>query len=229
MKFKKILLLTPLLFAFNASAMDESENIILKLRANFSFTDGKQTGLPAASSVRGVAAPQSTGKLLKGAYGVEGAATFFVTDHFAGEFASGISIYSGKRTTISAINYNYSNANKTNKKRNLYVVPTSLTLQYHIAPYGAIRPYVGGGYHYTYMIPRASEYKVKNGSGFVFQGGIDVAFKDDTYVNLDVKQYLLKTTVKYNTNFVTLPGGKQVTSKLKLNPVVIALGLGFKL
>ncbi len=209
--------------------MDESENIILKIRANFSSSDGKQTALPAPTSRRGIASPQSAGKLLKGGYGIEGAATFFVTDHFAGEFASGLSIYSGKSTTTGAINYNYSDSNKSKKKRHLYAIPAALTLQYHIAPYGAIRPYVGGGYHYTYMIPRASEYKVKNGSGFVFQGGLDLVFKDDTYVNLDVKQYLLKTTVKYNTNFATLPGGKQVTSKLKLNPIVIALGLGFKL
>ena len=228
MKIHKILALTPLLFAFNSSAMDESESILLKIRVNFSAVSGKQSGLPAPSSTRGSTAPQSSGKLFAGAYGGEASATMFLTDHIAAELASGLSIYRGKSTTTSAINYNYSNTTQSNKKRNLYAVPTYLTAQYHIAPYGAIRPYVGGGYHYTYMIPRAKEFKVKNASGLILQGGMDIVFKDDTFLNLDIKQYFLKTNVRYNKT-IAQANGNQVTAKLKLNPITIALGLGFKL
>jgi len=215
-----------LLFALDTFA-DESESLVLKLRANYSATSPKQTGLPApyTSFKNG-----QNAKLISSGIGGEASLTMFVTDHFAGEFGTGISMYRTKRTGLYDIEINYNNNPVQTKKKNLYTIPSYLTMQYSIAPYGAIRPYIGAGYHYTYVVSKSQQYKVKNASGLVFQGGVDFVLKDDTSINLDIKQYMFSTKIRYNTSFVTQQDGvSQISSKVKINPTVIAIGVGFKL
>lgn len=49
-----------------------------------------------------------------------------------------------------------------------------LTAQYRVAPFGAIRPYVGGGLNGTYMYARSKAIKVNSGFGPVLQVGVDL-------------------------------------------------------
>lgn len=121
--------------------------------------------------------------------------------------------------------HNYGgNPKDVGKRKSLYMIPLTVTGQYHIAPFGAIRPYIGVGYHGAYFINKSKGCTVKNGHGAVLQLGVDLYAKDDTLINLDIKQYFLNTEVNYKSPLVK----KSVSSKVKFNPLMIAIGVGFR-
>lgn len=231
MKKTALIFAASILASANVSATynKDSDNLVLKFRGLFNTVSAKQTGLPAPYSNLSKTNPQSVGKLYSMGYGGEASISVFFNEFFATEFTSGLSLYKSKGTAIKALELNYSNTQSNKKKKNLYTIPSSLTLQYHIAPFGALRPYIGGGYHYTYMMPKAEQYKIKNSSGPVLQAGLDFVFTDETYLNLDVKQYFLKTKAKYSRSFITDASGNPISGKIKLDPISLGLGLGFKL
>jgi outer membrane protein len=217
-------------FIFSPGAKaSESEDFVLKFRGLFNTTNGKWSSLPKQYTPSASANPQSIGKMVSNGFGGEVALTMHLTDQIAGEVASGLTMYRTKGSTLKSLNTAYSTTVSKNKKKDLYAIPSYVSLQYHIAPYGAIRPYIGGGYHYTYMQGRSGDYKVNNASGALIQAGVDLVFKDDTYINLDVKQYFLKTKVRFNQGFIRDQAGKQISPSMKLDPMSIGLGIGFKL
>ncbi len=225
MKLAKLSGILILLLSSSALA-DESESLILKIRANYSATTPKQKGLPAPT---GIFKNGQNSKLISSGLGGEASLTMFLTDHVAAEMGSGMTMYRTKRTGLYDIQVNYSDRTAVAKKKNLYTIPSYVTAQYHIAPYGALRPYIGAGYHYTYMLSKSQQYKVKNASGPIIQAGIDFVLKDDTSFNLDIKHYILRTKIRYNKAFVQAANGSQIVSKAKMDPTVAAIGVGFKL
>ncbi len=115
-----------------------------------------------------------------------------------------------------------------NTKRHLLMgIPLNLTLQYHIAPYGAIRPYVGIGGNFTYFTSKAKEYTVKPAYGLVLQAGVDIVMTDDTVISIDMKYTKLAPKITFKSSF--LNGADAVSSKMKMDPFIISAGLGFKL
>lgn len=113
-------------------------------------------------------------------------------------------------------------------KRHLLIgIPLNLTLQYHIAPYGAIRPYIGIGGNFTYFTSKSKEYIVRSAYGLVFQAGVDVVLTDDTLISIDAKFVKLSPKIKYKSSF--LNGADGVSSKMKMDPFVISAGIGFKI
>jgi len=227
MRITKLLILCAIFFANQALAKQESEQIVVKLKGVYASINAKQKDLPAATPAAGTTA-KDAGKLFSTAYGVEASVGVFFTDHIAAEFSTGLTLYKEKAVTIQNMINNYPVANSSySKSKSIKAIPSALLVQYHIAPYGALRPYVGVGYHYTYMLP-GKAYKLDNASGLVLQAGVDFVLMDDTYITFDIKRYSLETKAKYSTS-VLRAGGKSVTSKLKLNPIVAALGIGFRL
>lgn len=102
------------------------------------------------------------------------------------------------------------------------VLPPTLTLQYHFNPSGSVRPYVGGGINYTrfYNVKLAAPLDVERNSwGGVLQVGVDFAVGKNSYINLDVKKIYLKTDVSSAGAYLTT---------LKLDPVVVGVGYGFR-
>ncbi|MBP7189870.1 MAG: OmpW family protein [Rickettsiaceae bacterium] len=115
-----------------------------------------------------------------------------------------------------------------NTKRHLLMgIPLNLTLQYHIAPYGAIRPYVGIGGNFTYFTSKAKEYTVKPAYGMVLQAGVDIVMTDDTVISIDARYTKLAPKIRFKSSF--LNGAEAVSSKMKMDPFVISAGIGFKL
>jgi outer membrane protein len=109
-------------------------------------------------------------------------------------------------------------------------LPPTLTLQYHFNPTGQFRPYVGAGVNYTIIsdddfgpLNRATGTvtKLDNDSwGGAFQAGFDVKVGANSYINFDIKKIYIESDVKNNVL------GK--VSKVKVNPVAIGIGYGFK-
>jgi len=223
---KKIIFLLASSLSVSAMAMDLSNPIVLKVRGHMLSTGASQDSLSGKHPREG-AAEKSVGKLFEMGVGAELSASLFLTDNFAVEGGSGLTIIRVKKSSINDVAFNY-NATDIAKKKDMYAVPSYATVQYHIAPYGAIRPYVGAGLHYTFLRARGDQYKVKSGAGVVAQAGVDLVFTDDTYLNLDIKYMTLKSKVNYNKGFVKTNAGEQVSTNLKINPIYFGLGFGFK-
>ncbi|RYE06187.1 MAG: OmpW family protein [Rickettsiaceae bacterium] len=202
---------------------DESQ-ILFRLKAYGIKVSSKQTSLPTPSGKN----PVQIGKLLEYGFGAEGSASVFFTDNIATEFSLGLNVMRVKSSIISDIANNYNgNVNGVyRKKRNLYMLPATLIAQYYVAPFGAIRPYLGVGYHGVYNFTRLKEFKISNGHGAVFQLGTDFIANDDTAISLEVKQFLLTNKITYQSSVI---GNKNVSSKIKINPLLISLGIGFAL
>lgn len=102
------------------------------------------------------------------------------------------------------------------------VLPPTVTLQYHFNPTGSVRPYVGAGINYTrfYNVKLAAPLDVERNSwGGALQLGVDFAVGKNSYINLDVKKIYLETDVSSAGTYLTT---------LKLDPVVVGIGYGFR-
>lgn len=115
-----------------------------------------------------------------------------------------------------------------------WVLPPTLTLQYHFLPDAAIRPYVGAGVNYTiYYSEKASSalqsavgpttVSMKPSFGYALQAGLDVPVTRKWFVNLDVKYIDMGTTARLYTTAI----GQQ-NLQVKLNPLVFGVGIGTK-
>lgn len=105
----------------------------------------------------------------------------------------------------------------------LKALPPTLTLQYHFTNFGAFKPYVGAGVNYT----RFSSVKIADGGvdvkrdswGGAMQVGFDYALDKNWSLNFDVKKVYMDTKVT---------GAGLDQHKLKLNPVLIGVGVGYR-
>lgn len=105
------------------------------------------------------------------------------------------------------------------------VLPPTLTLQYHFSPAGAFRPYVGAGINYTRFYDvnlGGGAFTVeKNSWGGALQAGVDIPLNSKLFLNIDVKKVWIDTDVK-----VAATG--TVAANLKINPVIVGVGMGMK-
>lgn len=104
------------------------------------------------------------------------------------------------------------------------MIPSSVLLQYHIAPYGEIRPYVGAGAAYYYI----------NGNGFdgidfedsfggQLQFGFDWWFQKDFGLNVELKKSWVEANIDY-TEFAGFP----LISEVAYDPFTLAVGLSYQ-
>jgi outer membrane protein len=205
---------------YDADYYEDEGRLLFKIRAHAIKSNAKQKKLSTPTS----ATPQAVGAFAENGYGAETATTIFFNDNIAAELSLGFSVIKVKSTSLSNIANNYGGTLGYTKKRAIYMVPLTLAGQYHLAPFGAVRPYVGGGYHAAYMFTKAKEFKINNGHGPMVQAGVDFVAKDDTLINLDIKQYILSSKVTYKGAIV---GSNRATSTVKFNPLVISIGIGF--
>jgi len=195
-------------------------SLVIKARLGGIFSDAKQKGLPAPT----VPNPVSVGKLVKNGYGGDVSTSIYFNNYFATEFSLGFNVLSIKNTSLANVSYNYGVAAAPSKTKPLFMIPATFTGQFHVAPYGGIRPYIGLGYHGSYMLTQSRGIKVRNGHGMVGQIGIDFYAQDDTLINIDIRQFYLNPKIEYKPSLV---GNQNVTSKIKINPLIVSIGLGF--
>ncbi|MBU6183863.1 MAG: OmpW family protein [Rickettsiales bacterium] len=201
---------------------DTESTLLFKIRGFYAATNAKMSNLPAPT----IAGASKPGKLAQQGYGFDTAMTIFVTENIAAEVSLGLGFYKGKSSTLlGAVDAYGSGGTGLGKRNQIFMVPVTLSAQYHAAPYGGLRPYVGAGLNGTYMHTRSKAIKVDSGFGPVLQAGVDFISKDDTLFTVDIRQYLLKTKVKFKKGFLATDG---ISSKVNWNPLVISAGFGFK-
>lgn len=121
------------------------------------------------------------------------------------------------------------------KLASTWVLPPTLTAQYHFAPGAKVRPYVGAGLNYTLFysekasagfVAAAGQTNVhlKSSFGWAAQTGVDIDLNERLFLNLDVKYINMGTTARLTTANL---GTQSV--KVDLNPIVVGVGVGFRL
>jgi outer membrane protein len=108
----------------------------------------------------------------------------------------------------------------------LKMMPVTFALQYHFTDLGAWKPYVGGGFNYTYFyendLGNNAGASVNNDSwGGALQAGFDYQFQPNWYFNADVKYLWIDNDVRLNAT-----GGD--ISSLDLNPWLFGIGVRYR-
>lgn len=115
-----------------------------------------------------------------------------------------------------------------------WVLPPTLTLQYHIKPNGKVRPYVGVGVNYTHFYNEDASDNLENAIGdtkvnlsdsfgYALQAGADFDVGNNLFFNLDVKYIDIDTKARLTT------GGLENRVKVSLDPIVAGIGVGMRL
>ena len=109
-----------------------------------------------------------------------------------------------------------------------WVLPPTLTLQYHFFPHEKFSPYIGVGVNATFFYatsgsgPLVSKLTLDNRIGGVFEAGLDYNIVGHWFANFDVKQILVSTRAHADTAL------GPVTAKTDLDPLVIGAGIAYR-
>lgn len=153
--------------------------------------------------------------------------TYMATDHLGFELIASTTKHhaDGRTGTTGSIG----------RLASTWVLPPTLTAQYHFIPTGKIRPYVGAGLNYTiFWNEKASKgledavgrtrVHMDDSFGWAAQAGVDVDVTPKLFLNLDVKYIDIDTTARLRTTAI---GTQKVN--LHLDPFVFGIGVGLRL
>ncbi|WP_454884197.1 OmpW/AlkL family protein [Sphingomonas oryzagri] len=119
------------------------------------------------------------------------------------------------------------------KAGHTWVLPPTLTLQYHFLPDAHVRPYVGAGINYTIFYSEKASGALQNAIGktslglsdsvgYALQAGVDVDITPKIFVNLDLKYIDIDTKARLTT------GGLIDRERVHLDPLVPGIGIGMR-
>ncbi|APH58470.1 OmpW/AlkL family protein [Granulibacter bethesdensis] len=143
--------------------------------------------------------------------------SYFFTDHIAVEL-----IAASTRHSVSAVNTALGNVDVGST----YVLPPTLTLQYHFMPHGRFSPYAGIGLTVAWFYdsnpagPTVSKFALENTVGPSIQVGADYNLTGKWFLNVDVKQMFLNTRARIN--------GGAIQARTSLDPTVVGFGIGYR-
>lgn len=150
--------------------------------------------------------------------------TYMVTDNIGAELILATTKHDAEgRGTLSGFD----------ELASTWVLPPTLTLQYHFAPEAKVRPYVGAGVNYTlfYSTKASSALEAAIGNtsvemddsfGYALQAGVDVDLNEKMFLNFDIKYIDMDTTARLRTGAVTN------TAEISIDPIVAGIGIGFR-
>ncbi len=100
-------------------------------------------------------------------------------------------------------------------------LPPTFSIQYHFKPKASVRPYVGAGINYTIFFSEKAtntitSLKLDNSLGLAFQAGVDIDITKNWFFNADIRYINIETTATTDLG----------TAEVKINPIVISLGIG---
>lgn len=137
--------------------------------------------------------------------------SYFFTDNFSLEL-----ILATTKHDVSAGNVDLGS---------VWVLPPTLTAQYHFDTGTPLRPYLGAGLNYTffYGVDEAAginKVEYDPGIGYALQAGFDYMLDAHWMLNADVKKIYMGTDVSVNNG--------AVTADVDLDPWVFGLGVGYR-
>lgn len=110
----------------------------------------------------------------------------------------------------------------------VWLLPPTLSLQYHFQPRQQFSPYVGVSgnltlFHSVKNGPVADDVSYDAAIGYGLQGGFDYQINEGIYINFDVKKLWLSTDVTIDA---TTAAGAIVAADVKINPWIFGIGIG---
>jgi outer membrane protein len=146
--------------------------------------------------------------------------TYFFTQNIAAELILGTSHHNIKgKNGLAAVG----------KVGSTWVLPPTLTLQYHFTNFGAFKPYIGAGVNLSIFYgenPRQAggfhDLKLSTTVGVAGQVGFDYMITKNWGWNVDVKRIMMRPTAKVGL------GAANVKAKVNLDPWVIGTGITYK-
>lgn len=123
----------------------------------------------------------------------------------------------------------------------VWLLPPTLTLQYHLPTGTLFKPYIGAGANYTifYSADQGSvvqDIDYKNKFSFAAQLGADFDISKKMFLNVDVKKLFLSTDASVNAANLTPSGSpslapvlSNINADVKIIPWVIGIGIGYRL
>ena len=152
--------------------------------------------------------------------------TYMATDHIGFELIAATTKHSasGVSGTTGGIG----------KLASTWVLPPTLTMQYHPIVDGHIRPYIGAGVNYTLFYNEDASHGLEaavgktkvhmsDSFGWAGQVGVDIDLNDKIFLNLDLKYIDIDTKARLAT---TAAGTQRV--KVSLDPLVFGVGVGMR-
>lgn len=106
-----------------------------------------------------------------------------------------------------------------------WILPPTVTLQYHFTPDNTFSPYVGAGINYSYFYGEETgagftDLDVEGGVGFALQAGTDIWINENWGLNLDVKKLFLDVDGTLNNG--------AVRADIDLDPWIVGAGVSFR-
>lgn len=143
--------------------------------------------------------------------------SYFFTDHLALELIAASTRHevSASGTAIGHVDVG-----------STYVLPPTLTLQYHFMPHARFSPYVGAGltvawfYDTQPALPTVTKVGFETAVGPTVQVGADYNLTGHWFLNADAKQMFLNTRARIN--------GGAIRARTSLDPTVFGLGIGYR-
>ncbi len=143
--------------------------------------------------------------------------SYFVTDNIAFELIAATTPHNmkDKGSTIGDVDLG-----------SVWLLPPTLTAQYHFMPKSPFSPYIGAGINYTFFYNadapgnpvRSISYE--NNFGWALQIGMDYNVTGRWFLNADLKKVFLSTKANIN--------GGAITGDVNLDPWIFGLGVGYR-
>lgn len=140
--------------------------------------------------------------------------TYFFTDHIAAELIAATANH----------DVSWQSAGGNIDLGDVWLLPPTLTLQYHFLPHEKFRPYVGAGLNYTIFYNEdagaVNSVQYEDNWGYALQAGADYMLDENWGVNFDVKRLWLDTDVKVN--------GGAVRADVDIDPWIVGAGVTYR-
>jgi outer membrane protein len=162
--------------------------------------------------------------------------TYFFTPNVAAELILGVTRHqaTGKDVATSGA-FAGTDLNGLNIGKS-WLLPPTLTLQYHFTDFGAFKPYVGAGVNYTVFFNQQpgnvanngvtiTRLHFRNSFGAALQAGFDYMIDRHWGFNVDVKKLYLRPNFDADANSGAIP----LTGSAKLDPWLIGVGVSYRL
>ncbi|MCE2926245.1 MAG: OmpW family protein [Rickettsiales bacterium] len=142
--------------------------------------------------------------------------SYFVTNNIAFELIAAITPHDVNTKTSSAGALDLGD---------VWLLPPTLTIQYHFTDLGQFKPYLGAGVNYTHFFAEDKGTSVTSvdyddSFGPALQAGMDYMLDDHWMLNVDVKKIWINTDVKFNNG--------AIRADVDINPWVVGVGVGYK-
>lgn len=177
---------------------------------------------------------QGTGPLAGSNFGVTTSVvptldiTYYFTRNFAAELILGVTPHTvyGRGPVTGALG----------RVADTWLLPPTLTFQYHFTDFGAFKPYVGVGVNYTVFFsnksrvsplnPPYDRVSISGAAGLALQAGFDYMIDRNWGINVDVKKLFLSTNATFTDT--TAPVTAPTRARVTIDPWIISTGITYK-